>query len=195
MAAPRVSGLSAQADRPSQKILAAQRGRFSASHDRLVAGVLDGPATERTRRIRMLDSRRSDQATPLGAAGGRLMLVLVVLGLVAVVAATGEYLVGFSARVWLANGGWLMSSWSRSLALGPPGAAARPGSLTAAPAAGVLPRVGWLPAACQAPESCASSTASSSSTSPKASTTSGSNWVPAQRRSSWSAAAPSMARW
>jgi diguanylate cyclase (GGDEF)-like protein len=58
----------------------------------------------------MLAIPRDDRAAPLGEARGRLMLVLLVLALVAVVAATGEYLVAVSARLWVAHGGWLISS-------------------------------------------------------------------------------------
>jgi diguanylate cyclase (GGDEF)-like protein len=59
----------------------------------------------------MFGTSRAHQAAPLGAARGRLILVLLGgLALVAVVAGTGEYLVATSARVWVANGAWLTSS-------------------------------------------------------------------------------------
>jgi hypothetical protein len=58
----------------------------------------------------MFGTSRAHQAAPLGAPRGRLILLVLTLALVAVVAATGEYLVATSARVWVANGAWLTSS-------------------------------------------------------------------------------------
>jgi diguanylate cyclase (GGDEF)-like protein len=50
-----------------------------------------------------------NKAARLGDARGRLLLLLG-LAVVAVVAATAEYLVAMSARVWVAHGGWLSGS-------------------------------------------------------------------------------------
>jgi diguanylate cyclase (GGDEF)-like protein len=58
----------------------------------------------------MFGTFRAHQAAPLGAARGRLIVLVLGLALVAAVAATGEYLVATSARVWVANGAWLTSS-------------------------------------------------------------------------------------
>jgi diguanylate cyclase (GGDEF)-like protein len=52
----------------------------------------------------------SDHAADIGDARRRLAKLLLGLALVAVVAGTAEYLVATSARVWLANAGWLISS-------------------------------------------------------------------------------------
>jgi diguanylate cyclase (GGDEF)-like protein len=58
----------------------------------------------------MLHVLPSDDAAGVGDARRRLSALLLGLTLVAVVAVTAEYLVATSARVWLANGGWLISS-------------------------------------------------------------------------------------
>jgi diguanylate cyclase (GGDEF)-like protein len=58
----------------------------------------------------MFDAPRADEAAPLGAARGRLILGLLALAIVAALAVTGEYLVAMSARVWVAHGGWLTGS-------------------------------------------------------------------------------------
>ena len=71
---------------------------------------VDSPATERIPRLPMFGTFRAHQAAPLGAARGRLIVLVLGLALVAAVAATGEYLVATSARVWVANGAWLTSS-------------------------------------------------------------------------------------
>jgi diguanylate cyclase (GGDEF)-like protein len=58
----------------------------------------------------MLNAPPSDHAAGVGDVGRRLSALLLALALVAVVAGTAEYLVAISARVWLANAAWVISS-------------------------------------------------------------------------------------